>query len=162
MGRTLGAKNKLSKTIKDSIEHSFNRLPGGSSRYLLELAQNDPKTYCQLLAKVIPQQLNLDSTLSIDLGHALLDANDRLKTMRDVTPKRLELAADSVAADSVAADSVAADSVAADSVAADSVTADSVTADSVAADSLTADSVAADNNNGRNPPVIDPQSNNGL
>jgi hypothetical protein len=129
MGRTLGAKNKLSKTIKDSIEHSFNRLPGGSSRYLLELAQNDPKTYCQLLAKVIPQQLNLDSTLSIDLGHALLDANDRLKTMRDVTPKRLEIAADSVAAGSVAAGSVAAGSVAADSVVADSVVADILAAD---------------------------------
>jgi hypothetical protein len=139
MGRTLGAKNKLSKTIKDSIEHSFNRLPGGSSRYLLELAQNDPKTYCQLLAKVIPQQLNLDSTLSIDLGHALLDANDRLKTMRDVTPKRLEIAADSVAAGSVAAGSVAAGSVAADSVVADSVVADSVVADSVVADILAAD-----------------------
>jgi hypothetical protein len=134
MGRTLGAKNKLSKTIKDSIEHSFNRLPGGSSRYLLELAQNDPKTYCQLLAKVIPQQLNLDSTLSIDLGHALLDANDRLKTMRDVTPKRLEIAADSVAAGSVAAGSVAADSVVAGSVVADSVVADSVVADILAAD----------------------------
>jgi hypothetical protein len=129
MGRTLGAKNKLSKTIKDSIEHSFNRLPGGSSRYLLELAQNDPKTYCQLLAKVIPQQLNLDSTLSIDLGHALLDANDRLKTMRDVTPKRLEIAADSVAAGSVAAGSVAAGSVVADSVVADSVVADILAAD---------------------------------
>jgi hypothetical protein len=139
MGRTLGAKNKLSKTIKDSIEHSFNRLPGGSSRYLLELAQNDPKTYCQLLAKVIPQQLNLDSTLSIDLGHALLDANDRLKTMRDVTPKRLEIAADSVAAGSVAAGSVAAGSVAADSVVAGSVVADSVVADSVVADILAAD-----------------------
>jgi hypothetical protein len=134
MGRTLGAKNKLSKTIKDSIEHSFNRLPGGSSRYLLELAQNDPKTYCQLLAKVIPQQLNLDSTLSIDLGHALLDANDRLKTMRDVTPKRLEIAADSVAAGSVAAGSVAAGSVVAGSVVADSVVADSVVADILAAD----------------------------
>jgi hypothetical protein len=144
MGRTLGAKNKLSKTIKDSIEHSFNRLPGGSSRYLLELAQNDPKTYCQLLAKVIPQQLNLDSTLSIDLGHALLDANDRLKTMRDVTPKRLEIAADSVAAGSVAAGSVAAGSVAAGSVAADSVVAGSVVADSVVADSVVADILAAD------------------
>ena len=130
MGRTLGAKNKLTKTIKDSIEFSFNKLPGGGGQFLLDLAATDPKTYCQLLAKVIPNHIDIDSTLTIDLGLALVDANSRLKLMRDVTPN--SLAPNSLAPNSLAPETF----------------------------KVVGDRCQVDDNNGRNPTVINPQNNN--
>ena len=131
-GRRLGSKNKQlsQKDFKEQLIWAFNKV-NRKGEYLLDLAANEPRAFSSLLSRLLPSTVSLDTTITIDLGHALLDANDRLKTMRDVTPKRLEFAADSVAADSVAADSVTADSVAAGSVTADSVPADSVPADSV-------------------------------
>ena len=96
-GRKPGSKNKLNKSIKDAVEHSFHKLPGGASAYLLQLAIDEPKTYAGLLAKLIPSQVNLDQSISIDLGTALIDANKRLamQPVHDVTPETLTIEGDS-------------------------------------------------------------------
>tara|TARA_R110000744_G_scaffold144166_1_gene256259 strand:+ start:129 stop:449 length:321 start_codon:yes stop_codon:yes gene_type:complete len=92
MARPKGSKNKLNKSIKDAVEHSFHKLPGGASAYLLELAKTDPKTYAGLLARLIPTQQTIDTNMTIDLGHALIDASKRLEAMsspHDITPNTL-------------------------------------------------------------------------
>ena len=89
MARPKGSKNKLNKSIKDAVEHSFHKLPGGASAYLLKLATDDPKTYAGLLARLIPTQQTIDTNMTIDLGNALIDASKRLEAMQpmhDVTP----------------------------------------------------------------------------
>ena len=98
-GRRLGSKNKQlsQKDFKEQLIWAFNKV-NRKGEYLLDLAANEPRAFSSLLSRLLPSTVSLDTTITIDLGHALLDANDRV-------------AAGSVTADSVPADSVPADSV---------------------------------------------------
>lgn len=55
-GRRRGSKNKLTATVKEAIEASFNAV--GGVKYLEKMAYAEPKAYLSLLGKVIPQQVN--------------------------------------------------------------------------------------------------------
>ena len=55
-GRTKGVPNKNTAAVKDAIVEAFE-LAGGV-QYLLNIAQTDPKTFCQLIGKVIPLQVD--------------------------------------------------------------------------------------------------------
>lgn len=55
-GRQKGTPNKLTVTIKEAIEASFNEV--GGSKYLSKMAFEEPKAYMALIGKVIPQQVN--------------------------------------------------------------------------------------------------------
>jgi hypothetical protein len=55
MGRPKGAKNKLTKKVKDAIETAFVSV--GAAEYLEKVAKDDPKTFCALLGKVLPMQV---------------------------------------------------------------------------------------------------------
>ncbi len=54
-GRKKGTPNKVTKLIKDAIIDSFQEV--GGVKYLVELAQTDPKAYASLLGKVLPTQI---------------------------------------------------------------------------------------------------------
>lgn len=54
-GRAPGVPNKLTKTIREAIIESFERV--GGADWLEKLAAEDPKTYGQLLAKAMPTQV---------------------------------------------------------------------------------------------------------
>lgn len=54
-GRTKGTPNKNTAAIKDAIVEAFEQ--AGGVAYLLNVAQTDPKTFCQLIGKVIPLQV---------------------------------------------------------------------------------------------------------
>ena len=82
MARPKGSKNKnlSGKDFKDQLEYAFNKV-NRKGAYLLMLAEKEPKAFAGLLSKLMPS--------AIDLGHALIDANDRLKamtSMHNITP----------------------------------------------------------------------------
>lgn len=54
-GRRVGSKNKITATVKEAIEASFNSV--GGAKYLEQMAYDEPKAYMALLGKVIPQQI---------------------------------------------------------------------------------------------------------
>lgn len=54
-GRPKGASNKTTKAIKDAITEAFEK--AGGVDYLVTLAKEDPRTFCALVGKVIPLQV---------------------------------------------------------------------------------------------------------
>jgi hypothetical protein len=74
------AKSKLTTEIIDGIYEAFERV--GGVDYLIEIARKDPPTFCRLLARLIPQQINADiNTKSLDLGAAMAIADKRSKQL---------------------------------------------------------------------------------
>ena len=63
-GRPPGVPNKATKAIKDAITEAFEK--AGGVDYLVTLAKDDPKTFCTLVGKVIPLQVEgqLDSAIT--------------------------------------------------------------------------------------------------
>ena len=63
-GRPKGAKNRLTVDMRNAIYQAFVR--AGGVDYLEELARKDHKTFCSLLAKIVPSQLSatLDTRVS--------------------------------------------------------------------------------------------------
>lgn len=54
-GRKKGTPNKLGLSLKDGILEAYHR--AGGVEYLESIARLDPRTFCALLAKVLPTQL---------------------------------------------------------------------------------------------------------
>jgi hypothetical protein len=75
------AKKFLTPEIKDGILEAFERV--GGVDYLVELAKVDPPTFCRLLGAIIPSEIKADirTTHTLDLGQAMIDANQRLATI---------------------------------------------------------------------------------
>lgn len=57
-GRKKGQANKNTTALKDAILNAFSTAGGES--YLLRIAQEDPRTFCTLLGKILPTQLTGD------------------------------------------------------------------------------------------------------
>jgi hypothetical protein len=54
-GRPPGLPNKATRALKAAILDAFEKV--GGEAYLVRVAQEDPKTFCTLLGKVLPMQL---------------------------------------------------------------------------------------------------------
>ena len=72
------AKRLLTPEIKDGILEAFEQV--GGVDYLAEIARYDPPTFCRLLAKLIPAEINADirTTHTLDLGKAMIEADQRV------------------------------------------------------------------------------------
>lgn len=57
-GRKKGELNKLTRTIKEAIELSFDKV--GGADYLVRMADEQPVAYMTLLGKVLPTQIAAD------------------------------------------------------------------------------------------------------
>lgn len=55
-GRPKGARNKITRDIQQAIVNAFEK--AGGENYLLRIAEEDPKTFCALLGKVLPMQVS--------------------------------------------------------------------------------------------------------
>jgi hypothetical protein len=58
VGRPKGSLNKTTAALREALKQSFEEV--GGVDYLVKLARTDPKTYCRLLAKLIPDALKLE------------------------------------------------------------------------------------------------------
>lgn len=63
-GRPKGVPNKLTRTIKEAIELSFDKV--GGAEYLAKMAEEQPAAYMTLLGKVLPTQV--DATIKGQIG----------------------------------------------------------------------------------------------
>lgn len=54
-GRKKGELNKTTRALKDAIMNAFETIGGES--YLVMVAREDPRTFCTLLGKVLPMQV---------------------------------------------------------------------------------------------------------
>lgn len=73
-GRPKGATNKLTRTIKEAIEVSFDKI--GGPEYLAEMAYQQPAAYMTLLGKVLPAQVQAEISGAVGLlPMALEDVN---------------------------------------------------------------------------------------
>lgn len=57
-GRQKGTPNKLTASLKEAILAAFDE--AGGKEYLLKVAAEQPQVFCQLLGKVLPQQIDMD------------------------------------------------------------------------------------------------------
>lgn len=57
-GRKKGTPNKTTSALKDAIMNAFKEV--GGQAYLVTVAHEDPKTFCTLLGKVLPQEIKAD------------------------------------------------------------------------------------------------------
>lgn len=57
MGRPKGAVNKVTKTLREAIESSFEKV--GGDDYLVKMAREQPAAYMTLLGKVLPAHMNI-------------------------------------------------------------------------------------------------------
>lgn len=62
-GRKKGTPNKLTVQVKDAIQNAFSTV--GGEKYLVKVAKEDPRTFCALLGKVLPTQLEGDLGLTV-------------------------------------------------------------------------------------------------
>jgi len=101
-------RGKQRSTIKihDAVLHAFDAV--GGVEYLETVALTDPKTFCALLSRCIPQQVSqtITGVLTVDLAQAMIDARSRANQAAiDVTPvQALEIISDAVTLDNVTTD----------------------------------------------------------
>ena len=59
-GRRKGTPNRLTVCIKTAIEGAFAKV--GGEEFLVKVAREDPRTFCALLGRVLPAQLEHSGT----------------------------------------------------------------------------------------------------
>ena len=89
MPRPKGSKNKATIKIKTALTNAFEK--AGGEKYLLKVARNDPKTFCGLLAKIVPSELNISGTVLIDIGQAMVEADSRKKQLEATRPPLIDV-----------------------------------------------------------------------
>lgn len=62
-GRKPGTPNRMTSAVKDAIEQAFKEV--GGQKYLIRVAEEDPKTFCALLGKVLPRDINIESSQTL-------------------------------------------------------------------------------------------------
>ena len=80
-GRPKGKQNKVTTELKDAILASFDAV--GGQEYLVRVAKDDPKTFCSLLGKVLPKDMNItvnkfEHMSDDELRHFIRDGSARL------------------------------------------------------------------------------------
>jgi hypothetical protein len=80
-GQKKGGIKTQTVAVKEAVLRVFHDLNKGDA-YLRDIAENDPKLFMSLLARLIPSETNatveLNQTHVIDLGAAMRQANERL------------------------------------------------------------------------------------
>jgi len=54
-GRKRGVPNKLTAHVREAVQNAF--LEVGGEDYLVKVAMQDPRTFCTLLGKILPTQV---------------------------------------------------------------------------------------------------------
>lgn len=74
-GRPKGLPNRSTQILKAAIMGAFDA--SGGEAYLIDVAKNDPKTFCMLLAKILPAEIKADVALNEGLAERLDSARRR-------------------------------------------------------------------------------------
>lgn len=82
-GRKKGTPNKISADVKNAIECAFEEV--GGAAYLVTVARDEPRTFCALLGKLLPNINENDNThdLSDPLKELLASVAESRKRVTD-------------------------------------------------------------------------------
>ncbi len=102
-----GSPNRITKTVKEAVERAFQKV-NHDGQYLIRVAESDPKTFLAICSKLIPAQVAVSVSHSLDLGAEMLIAaqnlnrlaNSQANQIIDVTPTIDSNSDDSHATDS--------------------------------------------------------------
>ena len=72
-GRIKGTPNKATTEIKAAVMAAFDKV--GGAKYLERVAEENPAIFCQLLAKIIPNEIKADHNHSGQVGLSLVIHN---------------------------------------------------------------------------------------
>lgn len=61
-GRKKGQANRMTVAVKEAIMNAFEEV--GGEKYLVNVAHNDPKTFCTLLGKILPAEIKAEMELA--------------------------------------------------------------------------------------------------
>ena len=77
-GRPKGSRNKINRTLKEMILGALKAKNG--QRYLEKVAENDPRTFCMLLARVLPLTIagDADNPIRYEVKLVFGDSGDDL------------------------------------------------------------------------------------
>lgn len=64
-GRQKGTPNKVTAAVKDAVCIAFNEV--GGADYLVMIAKSDPRTFCALLGKVIPLDVAVAGSMTLNI-----------------------------------------------------------------------------------------------
>jgi hypothetical protein len=86
-GAVKGSIKTHTHAVREAVLRVFEEV-NRDDTYLRQLAVDDQKLFLSLLARLIPQahEVEIDQRVTIDLGSAMADADQRVAAMRDVTP----------------------------------------------------------------------------
>jgi hypothetical protein len=86
-GAVTGSVKVQTMAVKEAVLTIFNEL-NESGEYLRSIAQEDRKLFLSLLSRLIPNthDVSVDHKITVNLGRAMAEADQRLAAMRDVTP----------------------------------------------------------------------------
>lgn len=62
-GRPKGSGDQITKNMKEAIREAFER--AGGVEYLVMVANEDHKTFCGLLGKITPKELEIDNKVTV-------------------------------------------------------------------------------------------------
>ena len=74
-GRQKGTPNKVTADLKTAIIGAFEAK--GGQQYLEDVAENDPRTFCALLSKVLPMQIQGDEEKPLNVKFAASEELER-------------------------------------------------------------------------------------
>jgi hypothetical protein len=81
------AKDLITPEIQAGIIEAFESV--GGVDYLTEIALRDPPTFCRLLAKIIPAEVQAQiSIASVNLRQAMTEADARLNMLESKSDER--------------------------------------------------------------------------
>lgn len=73
-GRVAGTPNQFTTKVKNAVEKAFDEV--GGVDYLVKVAEEDPKTFCTLLGKCLPKDINATIDLRPLVKRIDLSGND--------------------------------------------------------------------------------------
>jgi hypothetical protein len=125
MARKKGDVNKLTKTVKEAVEHAFTKV--NDENYLIWLSREHPAAFCSLVSKCIPTAVAVDIKHTLDLGAAMLEASQRLQQFNStIDHEPISLILDTQQLATLEPDSLEPDSLEPDSLEPDSLEPDSL------------------------------------
>lgn len=77
-GRPPGTPNKTTVAVKEAIMNAFELV--GGQQYLVMVALKDPKTFCTLLGRVLPAELN--AKLQAEVVHEFSNLTETERSSR--------------------------------------------------------------------------------
>ncbi len=74
-GRVRGTPNRTTAAMRDALVQAFER--AGGVEYLVRVADEDPRTFCMLLAKLLPSEIRAEVTSSDEIIAAMRAGRER-------------------------------------------------------------------------------------